>query len=279
MFTYAIRNIVHKQANNDINILYYPANDLIDDVITDWDAEFFILAESLNNKINKNNICYTSNIALFEYDFIFCYGINDNIVDLSIKLHIPIIVYLRFGSYDDSKIPDYNNIFYIVEHTGESEQDRLLSIKPTIRKNVTNKENNICLFINNQNNYGNLIEILSSKIKNLSIVDEEKITQEGMIEILSRHKLCIDPYPKSMYKMLFCSEAGLPYVTIPNDITNQYKDIYSGIFFMEQDLGILLDLFNNLINTNIVYDTKLQKENQDRIQLFLKKIKTRGLVL
>ena len=148
MFTYGIRNIVHKHAIEDISILYYPANDLIDDIITDWDANFFIYIDLLNNKINKNNVAYINDASLFEYDFILCYNITSDILDISTKLHIPIITYLRYGSYDDSKIPDQKNIYYIVEHHGQSEQEKLLAITPTINKNVINNDNNICLFIN-----------------------------------------------------------------------------------------------------------------------------------
>ncbi len=281
MFTYAIRNIVHKQSVKNINILYYPVNDLIDDIITDWDANFFIVPESFDTKINKNNITYINNIALWEYDFILSYEINSNILDISAKLHIPVLLYLRYGSYDDSKIPDHKNIYYLVEHTGQSEQEKLLSISPTIDKQVSNKEDNICLFINNSNNYGNFIQILSSKIKNLSIVDEQKINQNAMLEILSKHKICIDLYPRSIYKMLFCATGNLPYITIPNNITNKYQNIYDGLFFIDQNIDSLVDLLNRLLSSNVSYHNKLltQKNSTSNTQLFIEKIKRKGLVL
>ena len=281
MFTYGIRNIVHKHAVEDISILYYPANDLIDDIITDWDANFFIYIDLLNNKINKNNVAYINDASLIEYDFILCYNITSDILDISTKLHIPIITYLRYGSYDDSKIPDQKNIYYIVEHHGQSEQEKLLAITPTINKNVINNDNNICLFINNSNDYGNLIQVLSSKIKNLSIVDEQKINQNAMLEILNKHKICIDLYPQSIYKMLFCATNNLPYITISNEMTNKYTKIYDGVFFMEQNLDGLLDLFNRLLASNVSYKNNLSKQNifKDQLLPFIQKIKRKGMIL
>lgn len=278
MFTYAIRNIVHKQASKDINILYYPDNDLIDDIITDLDANFFI-AESFRNKIQKNNVCYVSNISLFEYDLILCYDINNNIVDLSSRLHIPIIVYLKYGSYDDTKIPDHPNVYYIIEHEGRSEQDKLLTVIPTIDKTIHNEDSNVCLFINTDRDYGDLIPILTSSIQNLSIVDQEKINQNAMIEILSKHKICIDLHPKSIYKLMYCAKGNLPYIVGTNEITTKYNSIYDGVFLMPQNLDSLLDLIKRLISSNTIYTNNFPNDTNNNIELFLQKIKTRGLVL
>lgn len=281
MFTYAIRNIVHKQASPDISVLYYPSNDLIDDVMTDLPNNFFILTDSIKNKkIYKNNVNYLNNASLFEYDFLFSYELENDLLDISSKLHIPIIIYLRYGSYDDSKIPDYKNVYYIIEHEGESEQEKLLTTIPQINTTIKNEQNNICLFINNDNDYGNIIQMLASKIKNLSIVDEEKVDQKAMLEILSKHKVCIDLYPKSIYKMLFCANGGLPYVTIPNKVTEKYKKIYDGIHFMEPNLNALVNLLTTLSSGASLYKINLQQSNnQNQIQTFLYKIKKKGMIL
>lgn len=281
MFTYAVRNIVHKQSAADINILYYPSDDLIDDIITDLPNTFFILTESFNNrKIHKNNTRYLNNISLFEYDFIFSYELNNSLLDMSSKLHIPLITYLKYGTYDNEKIPEYKNVYYIVEHKKESEQDKLLTIVPQVYIDIKNEENNICLFINNNNHYGNIVQLLSSEIKNLSIVDEEKIDQKAMIEILSKHKVCLDLYPKSIYKMLCCAKGGLPYITIPNSTTEEYKKIYDGVHFMQPDLRALVNILNTLSSGTAVYKTNLPKiNNQNHIQIFLDKIKKKGMIL
>lgn len=281
MFTYAVRNIVHKQSTPNINILYYPSNDLVDDIITDWPVNFFILIDSIKNKnIHKNNVCYLNNASLFEYDFILSHEVDNSLLDTSSKLHIPIIIYLKYGTYDDSKIPEYKNVYYIVEHEGESEQDKLLTIIPKIYKEVQNEQSNICLFINNNNDYGNIVQLLSSKIKNLSIVDEDKIDQKAMIEILSKHKVCLDLYPKSVYKMLFCSQGGLPYVTIPNTATEKYKNIYDGVYFMEPNIDSLTNLLTTLSSGSTLYKNKLQQiSNKNQIQIFLEKIKKKGMLL
>lgn len=281
MFTYGVRNIVHKQSVDDINILYYPNNDIIDDIVTDFDANFFIPMDSVINKsISKDNICYIRNLSEFEYDFILTYDFNDTLMNLCTRLHIPSIIYLKYGSYDDSKIPDYKNVYYILEHEGHSEQEKLLTIVPQINKTIHNIENNICLFISNGNDYGNLIEILHSKIKNLSIVDEQKINQSAMFEILSKHKVCIDLYPKSIYKMLFCASAGLPYVTIPNGLTKKYKEFYDGVYYMEQDLQILLQILARLCSGSSNYKINFtSSDNKNNLIKFLQKIKTKGLVI
>lgn len=281
MFTYAVRNIVHKQSTKDLSILYYPLNDILDHIITDWDPNFFIpTTNTSTNKIVKKNVCYISNPTLFEYDFILGHELNSNIIDISNRLHIPIITYLRYCGYDDSKIPDHKNVYYIAEHDGLSEQEKLLTLTPDITFLAERSvENNICLFINNSINYGDLIQILAKNIKNLSIVDEEKIDQNAMIEILSKHRVCIDLYPKSVYKLLFCSKTNTPYVTVQNEITNGYKKIYDGTFFAEQNLESLLNLLNRLMSVDVSYKNHLAKKTHDQLHSFLTKIKTKGLVL
>lgn len=282
MFTYAIRNIVQKQSIPNINILYYPSKDLIDDIITNLDANFFIERDSSaeNNKIYKDNVCYLSNVSLFEYDFIFAYEVNDTLLDMSSKLHIPIIVYLKYGSYDDSKIPDYKNLYYILEHQTESEQEKLLTIIPQIDIKIQNEQDNICLFISTDNNYGNIIQLITSKIKNLSIVDEDKIDQKAMIEILSKHKVCLDLYPKSIYKMLFCAQGNLPYITVSNFVTEKYKNIYEGVYFMQPNLDLLINLLKTLVSETASYKNNLQKSvKENQIEVFLNKVKKKGMIL
>jgi hypothetical protein len=279
MFTYGARNIVHKQSSDNINILYYPSTDLIDDIVTDWSANFFIITDrAQSNKIKKDNVCYTSNISLFEYDFILSYHLNDSILSLSSTLHIPIVLYLTYGSYDDSKIPEYKNVFYIVEHTGESEQDKLLTLVPNINKEINNIDNNICLFINKTTQDSKLPEILLSKIKNLSIVDEERVDQKAMVEILSNHRLCIDLYPKSIYKMLYCAHIGAPYLTVQSNLTENYKKIYDGLFFIDNNLEELLGSINRLSSNTVRFKTILPKSN-NQTQSFIQKIKTKGMIL
>jgi hypothetical protein len=101
-----------------------------------------------------------------------------------------------------------------------------------------------------------------------------------MIEILSKHKVCLDLYPKSIYKMLCCAKGGLPYVTIPSPITEKYKNVYDGMHFMEPDLDYLVNLLTTLCSEKPVYKTSLQKtNNKNQIQIFLHKIKKKGMIL
>lgn len=279
MFTYSIRNIVHKQNDQNIDILYYPNNSIIDDIITSWNYNFYI--PSINRTINNTNTTYVKNISLFEYDFILCHQINDQIIGISNNLHLPIVQYLEYGKYDTNKIPDQPNIYYIAEHDTQLIKNKIITIIPSVKLELENKNPNICMMINRNIDYGNTIQNIMSQIPNISLVDSLAINKKAIVDILINHKIVIDVNPTDIYKPLFCALAGVPYITINNPFTQMLKSVLDNISFIESDILLLKNTIDRFLKQNRKFFYALESLSSDEQELtkYLQKIKKLGLII
>lgn len=275
MYSPAIRNILHKQNESEINILYYPNNDLIDDFITDWNFNFFVPGLSI---VSKPNVINTNNSSLFEYDFILAHEPNDFIRSLSNNLHIPIVLYLKYGSYDSDKLIKHDNVFYIIEQIHNTKNYNAINIMPFIKDfNIEKTENKICLFVDTNTNYQQVAQHISRYLPDLSVVDQSKITKKAMVEILSKHKICIDLYPTNMYKLLMCGQANVAYITIKNGLSEFFKSIYDGVFEITT-IEQIFDICNQIKDGKFLLNFG-DYSNHEHLVSFLTRIKRSGYIL
>lgn len=280
MFTHSIRNIVQKQSNDNINILYYPNNSIVDDIIIEWGYNIFIPAGISRNKSIHKNVTYIKNMSLFEYDFVLSHHMDHQLMNMCVNLHIPAVQYLSYGLYNQDKIIDQPNLYYIAENKVNILQEKIITIIPDINYTNTNINEKICMIINKKNN-SDLIQAIMSMIPNISLVDTELVDKKAMEEIVTNHNMIIDLYPSDIYRILFCAKNNVPYLTIKNHYTDILNDIYNGVYFIESNLEKLkqnIDMLlikNNKFNINFIVDDK----NNQILHKYLQKIKRLGLTI
>ena len=105
MSVYTIRNIVSKFTTPEIRVLYAHPTDIVN-------AD--ILANTLGDNIIMYDLPKILDISWFSYDILLTHQINNQIVELSNAMHIPIVCYAMKGVADNYR-PDQLNTYYVSE--------------------------------------------------------------------------------------------------------------------------------------------------------------------
>jgi hypothetical protein len=118
MSIYTMRNVVSKYVKNNINVLYACPPDMKP------------IEELNSSELNKHNVfIYSTNdimdLSWFTYDVLLTHQINDQIINMSLNLHIPILCY-KIKDIPDLLERFNNSSVYVFDK--ESQNNDLISV-------------------------------------------------------------------------------------------------------------------------------------------------------
>ena len=282
MSSLPINNIVHKLTSKNLSILYYPSEDrILNDLITNLECNFIIRAPYSDI---KPNTIITSLLHIHEYDFILTHHIDNEIMQTSHSLHIPIVYWPTF-IVDTNKINNTNkNIGYVIENVLGKRKETvnknicLIDYIVPYAVNINKNTDRVPIFIRHNNiDSGDIVRALTSQYPNLSVVDDNKLNNVSMLEVMDRCSIMIDFRPYSSTKIAYCSRYGVPYITLNNETNLGYKSLYSNVVLINLDSS-MLNSISTYLNSSLP-NNSTQNDDVEILYKYFTATKLTGFIL
>lgn len=229
MSVIAIKNIIHKYLDQNVNILYDPTYSLFDYIIYDLPFNFFTTKPYI---IDRENVVYAKDLALFSYDMIFAH--NDCDMSLGTKLHIPIIKYVHTYALENAQAAP--NVFTILENAAEVNVDSFFTVSMPLL-NLSREEEKLNTALINTHPVGldpKVVQFLMQQIPDLHIIDHTN----NLLKI-SQYKTVIDLYPTNQTNMLYALKNNTCYLTTTQKNTIKYAEKYNNVYHASTVLDLV----------------------------------------
>lgn len=272
MSVVAIKNIIHKYVDDQVNILYDPTYTLFDYLVYDLPFNFFTTKPYI---IDRPNVVYAKDLGLFSYDMIFSHNQSD--MNLSYKMHIPMVKYVHAYALENAQSAP--GLFTILENAAEVNMPSFFVVSSPILNTLQNtKQHNTALI--NSDPAGldpKIIQFFMHHIPDLQIIDHTN----NLLNI-ANYKTVIDLYPNNQTNLLYALKNKTCYLTTTQKNTIQYAEKYQNTHHSSTILELIqknkecLDTYSSLSFNDV---ENLESSWHDEMTSHLSSIKSTGFYL
>lgn len=229
MSVVAIKNIIHKYLDQNINILYEPTYSLFDYILYDLPFNFFTTKPYI---IDRHNVTYAKDLSLFSYDMIFSH--NDCDMNLATKMHLPMVKYVHAYALENAQAAP--NVFTILENAAEVNVASFFTVSTPLLNVLQQTEKQDTALINSHpvGLDPKVTQFLVQQIPDLHIIDHTN----NLLNI-SQYKTVIDLYPTNQTNMLYALKNNTCYLTTTQKNTMEYAKKYSNVYHASTVLDLI----------------------------------------
>jgi hypothetical protein len=229
MSVIAVKNVIHKYTETNINILYEPTYSLFDYIIYNLPFNFFTTKPYI---IDKSNVVYVRDLSLFSYDMLFSH--NEPDTTLATKLHIPSVRYVHTYALEEAQSSP--NVFTILENATDVNVPSFYSVSMPLLNIEQNTKTHKTALINSSpaGLDPKIVEFFGNQIPDLHIIDHTN----NLLNI-SQYKTIIDLYPTNQTNMLYALNNNVHYLTTTQKNTIKYAEKYNNVHHASTVLDLI----------------------------------------
>lgn len=261
---FATGNVIQKFIPNLFNIIYYPQNNLFDYLVGGLGYNYYIF-------VNKNEKCYTDNMAYITGDMIGLYNYNlsitNNILGYTTSnvknFHINSLIFTHSHKPDhikkedsvlmDQRLLNEHKIFF----NESSKQSWRLTKNTYVYKygipeiftktiEYINRKNVLILDIENTTYSKHIYQLLKNSGIDVDIINKFEGNMVDINNLFNKYKICIDLAEHNVINLLCGIGAGCYGITIKNPLFfENYKHV-SGLEFMN-NIDSILPTINKIL--------------------------------